>query len=310
MLTAAGVTGAFGAIYAAHALYGFIEARTAFPALGIVALAAIAAAMLHGPALAGLGLVGALATPLLVSSARPDPWPVVVYLAVVVSAAYALARLRRWLWLAVAAAIGAGLWTLLLEADSHVTGIDAAYGCLVVQLALAGLAFAIFPHRGESDEFAEFDPVASIVLVGFALLAIVVLAGGSLDASVRSSWVVASVASMAILAFVGAQAAPAAAAIGAAGLVAWGQCGSGRSRARPPTGSAPPGQSLHMGEAGSDRRGSISSQRFGRLRRTPRPSSASRPSPPSASPLLPGGACAPATSSGRRSPRSTPARRR
>ena len=117
MLTAAGVTGAFGAIYAAHALYAFIDARTAFPVLGFVALAAIAAALVHGPGLAGLGLVGALATPLLVSSAQPNPWPVVVYLAVVVSAAYALARLRRWLWLAAAAATGAGLWTLPLDAN-------------------------------------------------------------------------------------------------------------------------------------------------------------------------------------------------
>jgi uncharacterized membrane protein len=137
VLTAAGVTGAFGAIYAAHALYAFIEARTAFPALGTVALAAIAAAMLHGPALAGLGLVGALATPLLVSSAQPNPWPVVFYLAVVVSAAYALAGLRRWLWLAGAAAIGAALWTLLLVADTPVAEIDAAYSCLVVQVARA-----------------------------------------------------------------------------------------------------------------------------------------------------------------------------
>ena len=75
VLTAAGVTGAFGAIYAAHALYAFIDARAAFPALEIVALAAMAAAMLHGPALAGLGLVGALATPLLVSSARHRQHP-------------------------------------------------------------------------------------------------------------------------------------------------------------------------------------------------------------------------------------------
>ena len=75
VLTAAGVTGAFGAIYAAHALYAFIDPRAAFPALGIVALAAMAAAMLHGPALAGLGLVGALATPLLVSSARHRQHP-------------------------------------------------------------------------------------------------------------------------------------------------------------------------------------------------------------------------------------------
>ena len=220
VLTAAGVTGAFGATYAAHALYAFIDARTAFPGLGIVALGAIAAAMLHGPALAGLGLLGALATPLLVSSALPNPWPVVFYLAVVVPAAYALARLRRWLWLAAAAAIGAGLWTLLLDASSPVTGVDAAYSCLIVQLALAGLVFAILPHRSESDETAEFDPVASIVLVGFALLAIVVLAGGALDVSIRSSWIVASVAAMAILSFVGAQAAPAAAASGLAGVVA------------------------------------------------------------------------------------------
>ena len=178
--------------------------------------------MLHGPALAGLGLVGALATPLLVSSAQPNPWPVVFYLAVVVSASYALARLRHWLWLAAAAAVGAGLWTLLLDADSAVTGVEAAYVCLIVQLGLAGLAFAVLPHWGESDEAAEFDLVASIVMTGFALLAIVVLAGGALDASVRSSWVLATVAATAILAFVGAQAAPAAAAIGAAGLVALG----------------------------------------------------------------------------------------
>ena len=90
----------------------------------------------------------------------------------------------------------------------------------IVQLALAGLAFAILPHRGESDETAEFDPVASIILVGFAYLAIVVLAGGALDVFIRSSWIVASVAAMAILSFVGAQAAPAAAASGAAGVVA------------------------------------------------------------------------------------------
>ena len=103
---------------------------------------------------------------------------------------------------------GAALWTLLLNVNISTTGVDAAYACLVVQLALAGIAFAILPHRGEHDEFVEFDPVASIVLVGFALLAIVILAGGSADASVRSSWVVASAAAMAILAFVGAQAAP------------------------------------------------------------------------------------------------------
>ena len=86
-----------------------------------------------------------------------------------------------------------------------------------MQAALAGLAFAILPHRGESDETAEFDLVASLVLLGFALLAIV---GGALDVSVRSSWVLAAAAAVAILAFVGAQVPSAAAGCGAAGLVA------------------------------------------------------------------------------------------
>ena len=176
----------------------------------------------------------------------------VLYLAVVVSAAYALARLRRWLWLAAAAALGAGLWTLLLAANSPVTGVDAAYGCLIVQLALAGLAFAILPHRGESDKTAEFDPVASIVLVGFALLAIVVLAGGALDVSFRSSWIVASVAAMAILAFVGAQAAPAAAASGAAGLVALAAMRLWPFAAQPPTGSRRHRRGRHCTWAGPD----------------------------------------------------------
>ncbi len=219
VLTAAGITGAFGAIYAAHGLYGFIDAGPAFVGLGLVALAAIAAALLHGPALAGLGLVGALATPLLVSSAHPNPWPVVLYLAVVVSAAYALARLRLWLWLAVAAALGAALWTLLLFGGSASAGAEAAYASLVVQTFLGGLAFAILPHRRESDASAEFDPIASIVLAGFALVAIVALAGGSLGPPLSASWVVAAVAVTAILAVVGVVAPPAAAASGAAGFV-------------------------------------------------------------------------------------------
>ena len=43
----------------AYALYGFFGPALAFILLGIVALATLAAALLHGPALAGLGLVGA-----------------------------------------------------------------------------------------------------------------------------------------------------------------------------------------------------------------------------------------------------------
>ena len=59
-------------IYAAYALYGFLVPGTAFVLLGIVALATLAAALLHGPALAALGQVGAFVAPLLVATRHAE----------------------------------------------------------------------------------------------------------------------------------------------------------------------------------------------------------------------------------------------
>ena len=59
ILTAAGTVVAYATVYAAYALYEFLPPGAAFILLGIVALATLAAALLHGPALAGLGVVGA-----------------------------------------------------------------------------------------------------------------------------------------------------------------------------------------------------------------------------------------------------------
>jgi len=72
ILTAAGTVVAYATVYAAYALYEFLPPGAAFILLGIVALATLAAALLHGPALAGLGVVGAFVTPLLIASERPD----------------------------------------------------------------------------------------------------------------------------------------------------------------------------------------------------------------------------------------------
>src|SRR5215216_3096830 len=83
ILTAAGTTVAFATVYAAYALYEFLSPGVAFVLLGLVALATLAAALLHGPALAGLGLVGAYVTPLLVSTTEPSFWALYLYLAVV-----------------------------------------------------------------------------------------------------------------------------------------------------------------------------------------------------------------------------------
>ena len=65
ILTAVGTVVAYADVYVSYALYDFLNPGLAFILLGVVALATLAAALLHGPALAGLGLVGAYVTPLL-----------------------------------------------------------------------------------------------------------------------------------------------------------------------------------------------------------------------------------------------------
>jgi len=112
VLTAAGTAIAYADAYAAYALYGFIGPAIAFLLLGAVALATLAAALLHGPALAGLGLVGAYLTPLIVSTEVPSYWGLYLYLAAVTAAAFALARARLWRWLAITAVLFSLVWVL------------------------------------------------------------------------------------------------------------------------------------------------------------------------------------------------------
>ena len=105
VLTAAGTAVAYADVYAAYALYGFIGPLVAFLLLGAVALGTLAASLVHGPALAGLGLIGAFVTPLIVSTDTPSYWALYLYLAVVTAAAFALARMQLWRWLAVSAVV-------------------------------------------------------------------------------------------------------------------------------------------------------------------------------------------------------------
>jgi uncharacterized membrane protein len=110
ILTAAGTAVAYADVWAAYALYEFIGAAAAFVALGIVALATLGAALLHGPTLAGLGLVGAYVTPIIVSTGQPNFWALYLFLSVVTAAAFVLARARMWRWLAVTAIVFGVMW--------------------------------------------------------------------------------------------------------------------------------------------------------------------------------------------------------
>ncbi|HUO53782.1 MAG TPA: DUF2339 domain-containing protein, partial [Rhodoblastus sp.] len=169
VLTAAGVTSGFGAIYAAHALYGFIGPTLAFLALGGFALGAMAAALWHGPAIAGLGLAGALAAPLLVESAQPSPWPLLVYLGVVAAASHGLALLRRWSWLSLAGALGAAIWGLGFTLGRLPAFPQAAEIHFVLQLALACLAFSLAARPPLRPLLAHAGPLGLALVATFAL---------------------------------------------------------------------------------------------------------------------------------------------
>lgn len=173
ILTAAGTCTAFATAYAAYALYGLISPAATFVLLGAIAVLTMVAATLHGPVLAALGLVGAMGSPLLVSSDDPQPWALVVYLAFVVLPAYGVARLRLWRWLALAAAIGALAWTLPIFLIDSANTLPAMVH-LVLQAGLAGFFLAIDPYHHVPDDEARTDRAASAVLAAFALAGVVV----------------------------------------------------------------------------------------------------------------------------------------
>jgi uncharacterized membrane protein len=165
-LTAAGTTIAYADVWAAYVLYEFLPPGAAFVLLGLVALATLAAALVHGPALGGLGLVGAYVTPLLVSTTQPSYWTLYVYLAVVTAAAYALARLRSWRWLAVTAAVCSILWVFVGIGDPRPGSVSAHAFSTLMSFALAAAFLVPGLLYGPPQTRGEIDPISPGILGG------------------------------------------------------------------------------------------------------------------------------------------------
>lgn len=155
ILTAAGAFILFGTVYAAYAIYGFIGPAFAFTVLGAIGVATIAAALVHGQALAGIGLVGSMATPALVSSQAPNPWALFVYLAIVLAATAVIARMRDWKVLMGAAFFGTGLWTIAYMTNAP--GADLAVILFIDAVTLAVLALVWLRSRDDTAAKTSFD---------------------------------------------------------------------------------------------------------------------------------------------------------
>jgi uncharacterized membrane protein len=216
ILTAAGTTVAYATVYAAYALYGFLAPPIAFVLLGIVALLTLAAALLHGPALAGLGVIGAYLAPALVASAKPDYWALYIYIAVVTAAAFALARGRMWRWLAIAAIVLGALWTFpgadvfpVAALGAHVFSALAGF-VLAAAFLVCGLLFGPEAAPGEVDRLSAFALGVYLLAASFltiasqhdpvALTAFVVLTGATVAIAWRAEAATGAVPVAAVLA--------------------------------------------------------------------------------------------------------------
>jgi uncharacterized membrane protein len=166
ILTAAGTSVAFATVYAAYALYGFLVPATAFILLGMVALGTLAAALLHGPALAGLGVAAGFVTPILVSSEQPDFWALYIYLAIVTAASFALARIRLWRWLAVTTIVFALAWTFpCLECEAQMVGAHVFH--VIAGFVLAALLVVCGFMFGPPAEEGRIEPISSGALAAY-----------------------------------------------------------------------------------------------------------------------------------------------
>lgn len=168
VLTGAGAVSAFGTVYAAHALYGFIGPAATFILLALVGLGTLVLAALHGPLLGGVGLVASFGAPFLVASANPNPFIFPLYAAIITAACYTLAWLRAWPWLvaaATAAGVGLGALAMLTTPGGTLPSLVQALAGLAsaAVFLVPGLRFAPQRERGG-------DGLATAVLVAFTVL--------------------------------------------------------------------------------------------------------------------------------------------
>ncbi len=198
ILTAAGTTVAYATVYAAYGLYNFLPPGAAFILMGIVALLTLTAALLHGPALAGLGVIGAYVAPLLVSSTQPDYWALYIYVAVVTAASFALARLRLWRWLALAAIVLSAAWTLPGMTPGAVTAIGAHAFNTLAGFALAAVFLVCGLLYGPDAKPGELDRVSVFALSVYLLAAALLVLASRHDAAALTVFVVLTIATVAI----------------------------------------------------------------------------------------------------------------
>lgn len=158
VLTAAGTTTLFAVTYVCYAFYGYFGPLAAFVLLAAVAFVTLGLSLLHGQALAGLGLLASLVTPALVATEEPSAWGLFGFLSVAWLATFTAARIRRWQVVPALANAGMALWALLYLSGASTVEV------LPVLLAMLVLAIGhgvVWPGAITADDVPPATGAAS-----------------------------------------------------------------------------------------------------------------------------------------------------
>ena len=139
VLTAAGAITLFAVTYVSYEFYGYFGPGTAFVLLAAVSFFTIGLSLLHGQALAGLGLLASMLTPALVATEEPSAWGLFGFLIIAWLATFAASRIRSWQVVPALANAGMALWTLLYLSQASNADVVPALVALLVLVAGHGL---------------------------------------------------------------------------------------------------------------------------------------------------------------------------
>ena len=141
VLTAAGAITLFAVTYVSYAFYDYVGPVAAFVLLAAVSFVTIGLSLLHGQALAGLGLLASMATPGLVATDEPSAWSLFGFLGIAWLATFAAARIRRWQVVPALANAGMALWAVLYLSQADKVEVVPVLVALIVLALGHGLVW-------------------------------------------------------------------------------------------------------------------------------------------------------------------------
>ena len=178
-LAAGGLSTMYSAVYGGLALYHLMPVPMAFALLATISVATVFLSLVYGKYLAVLGLVGAFATPALVSTGGSPFIGLAVYLACVTASGLAVTRLRQWWWLGLFVLAGSAGWAILWMFARWTAGDTTVMACYSLLIA-AGFGYvgascrdSVAPIDQSPMLFDRMAPVWQLMFGAFAAIGVV-----------------------------------------------------------------------------------------------------------------------------------------